>query len=280
MNISSISFCGNNNNQSRYTYRDTESQRFVDELRREAGFDSFQKQPESTIITTSRKNGQHHFNPYKTICLFAAALKLLSVLHSCASEPQGVVDVNAKAGENLADYAFVYNVDEDAIKDYNNLTSSVLGNDTVLSIPSAFDPVGEKIAQYTIDLYGKGVDEEEQAELVEDIEQLRAIQQLQSEIATMYSDGKYAYFLITLPTDETATETQAGYGGCINVEEFKEIFGIKDGVIKDHNDISYTWGGDEYGSYMDFTVATLSDGQTIKVPVGAVDVKYIDELND
>lgn len=280
MNISSISFCGNNNNQSRYTYRDTESQRFVDELRKEAGFDSFQKQPESTIITTSRKNGQHHFNPYKAICLIGAALKLLSVMHSCYSEPQGVVEVNAKAGDNLADYALVYNIDEEAIKDYNSLKSSVLGNDRVLSIPSAFDPVGDKIAEYTFDLYSRGLDDKEQTELVSDIEELREIQQLQSEIATMYSDGKYAYFLITLPTDETATETQADFGGRINVEKFKEIFGIKDGVIKDHNDIEYTWGGDEYGSYMDYTVATLSDGQTIKVPLSAVGIKYIDELND
>ena len=65
MNISSISFCGNKN-QSKYTYRDTESQRYVDELRREAGFDSYQKSAESTVINTSRKP-QHHHNPYKIL---------------------------------------------------------------------------------------------------------------------------------------------------------------------------------------------------------------------
>ncbi len=279
MNISSISFCGNNN-QSKYTYRDTESQRYVDELRREAGFDSYQKSTESTIINTSRKP-QHHFNPYKVLCLAGVTLKMLSMLHSCATEPASVVDVNAKAGESLSDYALVYNIDEEAIKDYNNLSSPVLGSDTVLSIPSTFNhPICDEIAEYTFDLYSKDLDEQEQAELVSDIEELRKLQQLQSEIATMYTDGDYAYFLITLPTDETATETQAGYGGHINVEQFKEIFGIKDGVIKDHNNIDYTWCGNEYGSYMDYTIATLYNGQTIKVPVKSVAVKYIDALND
>ena len=279
MNISAISFCGSNN-QSRYTYRNTDSQRYVDELRREAGFDSYQKHQESTTIRTPHRKIHHPLNPYKTICLAGAALKLLSMLHSCSVQPQGIVDVNAKAGESLSDYALVYNIDEDAIKDYNNLSEPILGTDMVLSIPSSFDPLSDKIAECTLELYQKDLDAEEQAELVDDIEKLRQIQQLQSEIATMYSDGEYAYFLITLPTDETATETQAGYRGRINVEEFKEIFGIKDGEIKKHNDIDYTWGGDEYGSYMDYTVANLYNGQTIKVPVKSVDTKYIEELND
>lgn len=279
MNITSVSFCGHNN-QSKYTYRNTESQRYVDELRREAGFDSYQSSAESTVINTNRK--QHHpFNPYKALCLAGATLKMLSLLHSCATQPPSVVDVNAKAGESISDYALVYNIDEDAIKDYNNLSSSVLGSDTVISIPSTFNhPIGDEIAEYTFDLYSKDLAEEEQAELVSDIEELRKIQQLQSEIATMYTDGNYAYFLITLPTDQTATETQAGYGGHINVEQFKEIFGIKDGAIKDHNNIDYTWGGNEHGSYMDYTIATLYNGQTIKVPVSAVNLKYISELND
>ncbi len=278
MNISQVSFCGNNG-YSQYDSRRQNTERIRQDLRKETGFDSYvssaQKAPR-----TNKGHKKQASNPYKWICLLMAMLKISSMVAGGVTEPQDVSDVKAKAGENVDKYAIVYNIPAEVIMDYNNLSSSVFGTDTTISIPSLYDHVGSEIDELQDDLYRRGTDVEEADEITEQIEDLQVVQQLQSEIATMYTDGDFVYFLLTLPTDETATDIQKQYNGSINVEEFKDIFGIKDEVIRKHNNVDYSWGSNEYGGYKDYTGNQLVNGQTIKVPTSAVKVGLIESLED
>ncbi len=278
MNVSQVSFCGKSNYSS-YDANRPNTERIRDDLRKGTGFDSYVSTSQGTSRTSKGHNKKAH-NPYKTACLIAAFLKLASMVAGGVTEPQDTTDVNAKAGESVDKYAIVYDIPADVIMDYNNLSNPIFGTNTTISIPSMFDHVGEKIDELQEDLYKRGTDFAEAAEITEQIEELQDVQQMQSEIATMYTDGDFVYFLITLPTDETATETQRQFDGYINVEKFKDIFGIKDGVIRKYNDVEYSWGSDEYGGYKDYTGNILRNGETVKVPVSAVKVSLIEQLKD
>lgn len=278
MNISKVSFCGNSN-YSQYDNYGRNTERVRADLRKETGFDEYVSSSDKTSKKPSHSKKKSH-NPYKALCLLFAFGKLASMVAGGVAEPQDETTVNAKAGEDVNKYAVVYNMPAEAIMDYNNLSSPILGTNMTISIPSSFDHVGSEIEELQEDLYRRTTDAEEADEIAREIEELQDVQALQSEIATMYTDGDFVYFYITLPTDETASETQLKYNGHINVESFKDIFGIKDGVIRKHNDMSYSWGSDEYGGYKDYTGNTLWNGQTIKVPTSAVKLSLIESLKD
>lgn len=278
MNISKVSFCGNSN-YSQYDNYGRNTERVRTDLRKSTGFDEYVSSSDKTSKKPSHSKKKSH-NPYKTLCLLYVFMKIGTMFTGGLLDPQDETTINAKAGEDINDYALVYDMPVEAIMDYNNLTSSILGKDMTISIPSSFDHVGSEIDELQKDLYRRTTNAEEAAEIAQEIEELQDVQKLQSEIAKMYTDGDFVYFYITLPTDETASETQLQYNGHINVETFKDIFGIKDGVIRKHNNMDYAWGSNEYGGYKDYTVNTLRNGQTIKVPTSAVKLSLIESLND
>lgn len=271
MNISNISFKGTESSYRRGTassktsaahnggYTENASiQR--NNLRKNAGLDSF----ESNNVKPQQQKKKKPVNPYKLALLGLALLKITSMAHSCATEPDEVAKTNAKAGEDVGIYAEMYGSSEEAIMAYNKLTSDILGEDMEIVIPSLYEnPVEEEISELQENLYSANLDTEKRAEIEGEIADLQAIQQLQDETAISYTDGDYIYFTITNPDG-------------VNVETFKGIFGIKDGVIKEHNNISFTWGSNEHGGYMDYTGAHLREGQTIKVPTGSVALKHIE----
>lgn len=278
MNISKVSFCGNSN-YSQYDNYGRNTERVRTDLRKSTGFDEYVSSSDKTSKKPSHSKKKSH-NPYKTLCLLYVFMKIGTMFTGGLLDPQDETTINAKAGEDINDYALVYDMPVEAIMDYNNLTSSILGKDMTISMPSSFDHVGSEIDELQKDLYRRTTNAEEAAEIAQEIEELQDVQKLQSEIAKMYTDGDFVYFYITLPTDETASETQLQYNGHINVETFKDIFGIKDGVIRKHNNMDYAWGSNEYGGYKDYTVNTLRNGQTIKVPTSAVKLSLIESLND
>lgn len=287
MNISNISFCGSRNNN----YREYETPRYNgryaeqashqrETLRKSSGLDTYERTAKSN--TRNSRKQQKPINPYKLALLGLALLKVGTMAHSCATEPEKTVDINVNAGTAIVEIADTYGVDEDIIKGFNGLTEDTIPYSMQITIPSEFEhPLEDKIEDLQEDLFSDKLNAEERAELEEKIQNMKEVQEIQSDIAKAYTDGKYVYFQITLPTDETATEIQKEYKyGYINVEKFKDIFGIKDGVIKKYNNIGYSWASDEYGSYKDFTTNSLHNGTIIKVPVSAVSVKNIEALDD
>lgn len=273
MNISNISFCGTTNNNGR---RATASSRTSaahnggyaenasiqrNNLRKSAGLDSFESNNNTNVQNNKKKKPM---NPYKLGLLGLAVLKMLSMMHSCATEPDPTAIAFANAGEDVGMYAERYGSSEEAIMAYNKLSSDILNEDMELVIPALYEhPVDGEIEELQEDLYSNKLDAEERTQTEEEIAQLQALQQLQDETAVSYIDGDYIYFTIKNPDG-------------VNVETFKGIFGIKDGVVKKHNDIDFTWGSNEYGGYMDFTGAYLREGETIRIPNGSVAMKYVD----
>lgn len=261
MNISQVSFCGNRN-YSQYDSYEKNTEKVKADLRKDTGFDEYISSSDKTSKKTSHSKKKSH-NPYKALCLIYAFIKIGSMLAAGVGEPQEQTTVNVKAGEDVNKYAVVYDMPVETIMDYNNLSSSILGTDMTISIPSSFDHVGDEIAELQEDLYRRTTDEEEAEKIVQKIEKLQNVQKDQAEIATMYTDGEFVYFLINSK---------------INVEDFKDVFGIKDEVIREHNDMDFFWDSDEYGGYKDYRANTLNEGQTIKVPTSAVKVRLIEDL--
>ena len=286
MNISSISFCGSNNgtyrtNRSSHTSASTNC-KFAENanmdrahLRNGTGFDSYE--PSTKGVQKKHTQKKQKFNPYKAAVLGYAALKVMQMLAGQVGQPEQVVDIQARRGDDLNKYAVVYDVPVESLMAYNELESTLLPYDMQISIPSAYEhPIVDEMEELQDDLYSNRLDDEERAEIIDEMADLAEIQQMQSEIATMCTDGEFVYFTITLPRGDEATDIQKKYDGRINVETFKDIYGIKDGVIKDNNNnISFTWGLGEYGGYMDWTTASLKNGDTIKVPVSAVTMKQV-----
>lgn len=286
MNISNISFCGTTNNNGRRTTASSRTSAAHNggyaqnasiqrnNLRKSSGLDSYEANSGRNIQQHKKKKP---INPYKLGLLGLAALKLFSIMHSCANEPDATTIAFANAGEDVGIYAEMYGSSEEAIIAYNKLQSDIVPYDMEISIPAMYEhPVVDEIEQVQNELFTKKLDADERTEKQAEVAELLEIQQMQSEIATSYTDGDFVYYTITLPTDESATSTQAGYNGRINVEEFKDIFGIKDGVIRDHNNLGYTWGSNEYESWKDYTGESFYNGQTVKVPVNAISMKYIE----
>ncbi|MBE7704474.1 MAG: hypothetical protein E7Z90_01530 [Cyanobacteria bacterium SIG29] len=270
MNISQVSFAGSRiDNSYAINARNTRN-----ELRRRSGF-------EDTTDTLQISKKPKTKNPFKTAFALLLAANIAVGAHSCSSTPALTTEVEVEPGTSIVELAERYGVDPIIIKSQNNIDGDIIQTTTTITIPADFEtPVEEEINDLQENLFKKNIDNEERKKIEAEISELLELQQIQSEIAVAYTDGDYAYFTITLPNDETATPTQQKYRYGINVEEFKDIFGIKDGVIKKHNDMSFFWDSDETGGFMNYTGNTLSDGETIKVPVSAVNLKYIESLND
>lgn len=286
MNISQISFCGSRDNNYRrsetpiYNGRYTEqASRQREALRKNSGLDTYQRTTKSS--TRKGKKSQKPINPYKLILFGLAALKIGTMAYSCSNEPNKTVVINIAPGTSIEEVADTYGCDSDVIKSFNGLTEDTVSQARTITIPSDFEhPIEDKIEDLQADLYSDKLDVQERFELEERIQNMQEVQELQSDIAKAYTDGDYVYFQITLPQDDSATDKQSQYKyGSINVEEFKDIFGIKDGAIRKNNTISYSWGADINGGYKDYSGDQLVNGEIIRVPASSISVKNIEILN-
>ena len=290
MSISNISFKGTDNNYRRTAssartsaahngvYSENASiQR--NNLRKNSGLDSYESS--SAKKQQSQPKPHHKIDYGKLALLGIAVLETIALLVPNGQEPNELVKVNVGAGEDVGLYGEMYGSTEYAIIVYNKLQSDITPYAMELSIPAMYEhPVVAEIEEVQNELFTKKLDADERTEKHAEVAELLEIQKLQSEIATSCTDGDFVYYTITLPRDESATSTQAGYNGSINVEEFKDIFGIKDGVLRKHNNLDFTWGSNGYENYMDYTGARFYDGQTVKVPADAISMKYIEVDED
>lgn len=185
-----------------------------------------------------------------------------------AEEMPDAVSIHANYGTSVTQLAEIYGSDADVIIEANDLDGEKMTKSMKLVIPSEYTPVNDEIKELQEKLFSSKLDDKERTEIENKIYDLKNMISMQSEIAQTYSDGEFIYFKLTLPTDETATDTQAVYNGAINVEEFKQIFNIADGAIKDNNNIGFKWIED--GTVMSYSDQDLYDGDIVKVPVESI----------
>ena len=194
--------------------------------------------------------------------------------NSAAAKPPKAIEINIEPNtsmEEFVDIAELYGVDPLALIDYNNIDANGVTHGETIMVPSNFDNLQDEISSTETKLHDKNLSDTKRASLEDKLAQLREKQALQDSIATVYTDGEYVYYELKKYEDgQYPDNLPEKYRNKINVEEFKLIFDIKDGAIKDNNSLPFTWGSNEFGGYMDFTTADLYPGRTIKVPVNAV----------
>lgn len=151
-------------------------------------------------------------------------------------------------------------VDARAILLANKFNADDALNEIVL--PEKANLFEDEIAEITKKLENKKLTNAERKELEAKLETYQARQAARDALGQLYMDeeGKFAYFV----PNERGT----------SAEDVKDAFGIKDGVIRNHNDLDYSWGRDsehpEYGAYRDYTGSSIPY-KGIKIPLDTVD---------
>lgn len=213
--------------------------------------DSWQPQNKNTN-KSARKN-----IAIPVTAVVASLLTALTITHPFENTPSTVQIQFDNTTDNITEIAEVYNIDEEIIERYNGIiTEDDLAEKESLKIPSAYDYISEEIEKIQEKLYSDDLKPEKREEYEEKILALQNKLELQQQYAKTYTDGKDVFWIIKKD---------------VNVEEFKDIFDIKDGALKNHNDIDFTYETDEFGdSLMNYTGATLPKGKLLHVPVSAI----------
>ncbi len=163
----------------------------------------------------------------------------------------------------VSDIAELYDIDENILYLYNG---DITDKTEKISIPSPYDYLQEIIDVKRNQLFAMHTYETREAAEAE-IEELMDKHALQQEVATTYTDGKFVYLAI----NDLSSIPQYEEDG-INVEDFKDLFDIKDGAIQKYNSLDdCDWIVDEKGNgVMDFTNSYLQSGTVIKVKPNAI----------
>lgn len=139
----------------------------------------------------------------------------------------------------------------------NNVnTIQELKDKSKVIIPERYDYMTEKIAYREAELQKGNLSKKEEEKHTVALTNLLAAQELQAETADVYADKHTIYY--QLKKD-------------INVEDFKDIFWIVEGVIAKNNNIQGRYFteknsmNDSY-SYIDYSYATLEEGTVIRIP--------------
>ena len=190
------------------------------------------------------------------------ALAAVMLAHgiSVYSQPAKLISVPTNNYNNIYEISETYNCDAKAIMAYNNFSdASDFIKAEEIKVPTMYSNLQGEIDEIQNKLYNNELNTGKREGLETRLSKLKEKQSLQNKVATVYTDGKYVYFTINKSN------------GGINVEEFKEIFDIKDKAIRQNNDIEFSWGYEaETGGYKDYTTAILTPGMTVKVPADAI----------
>lgn len=153
-------------------------------------------------------------------------------------------------------------VDEKAILLANQMDNA---NEKVgeIVLPESYDPLEENISQLQERIEKDKLTSKERERLQEELDFLLAKKEQQEAIGEIYidEDGKFVYIV---PDKVTSAEG------------IKDAYGIKDGVLREYNDLDYTWGWDseapEHQGYKDYT-----ESQTSGVRVPADEIGNFDD---
>lgn len=282
-NFSTISFKGTvNDNLDVPSFMNRPSQRAYSSqsLERTPSKDRLERSHASRS-RNSHKNKKSSGKGIRGFAIGAAAAMLLNFGVAQSKSVPNVVTIPYDASSSITEIAETYNADINAILDYNNIDENTdLSSISELKIPSSYSAVQDEIQQLQNKLYNGKLSEDERNEIENQIALLQDKQALQNEIATVYTDGKYVYIQVKALSEDSSDEAQSmlAYGG-INAERLKDVFDIEDGAIRRNNHISSQWKAYEDSfpegpsGYFDYTGAFISSGDTIKVPVKAIETK-------
>lgn len=160
-------------------------------------------------------------------------------------------------GHTITEVAEWSGVDEKAILLANQMTDANEQVDDIV-LPESYSPLEEDISKLQERLEKDKLTNEERLELQEELDFLVSKQQEQNAISASFidEDGKFVYIV---PDERTSAET------------IKDAYGIKDGVLKDYNDMDYVWGYDadapEHKGFKDYTGAHTSG---VRVPADEI----------
>ena len=168
--------------------------------------------------------------------------------------------------DDIEEVAALYNSDSRAIIDLNQLESEApMVNGDKIKIPQLFDNVQSSIDKLRAELYNKHISSEEREVIATKIRNLQQRQSAQQAAALCYSDGHFVYLRML---------------DSYSAEDVKGLFGIKDGALKDYNNLEFEWGYnpdlESHNGYMDYTNSWLDANTTYKVPIGKIASNFED----
>lgn len=271
MNISAVSFAGNY--KSSYTQSfGRNSQRYNDTSYK----DEF---THSKIISPRYPHKEEHNNkslipiPIATAGIGAACVLMLTFGSPATAEPCKTIPFNGNENSIIL-IAQENNCDLDFLLEYNNINEDTDYNTiSEINVPSSYSYLQDEIDKIAEKLDSSKLSDKKRIELEEELSALQAKQNEQNQVAEVYTDGKYVFFNINISEDYSNDKYKYG----INVETLKKLFDIEDGAIRKHNDLDVRWESyaNGEGSYMDYTYNWFHNGDIIKVPVSAIQVKDI-----
>ncbi len=182
---------------------------------------------------------------------------IISQLYGCSAKKidehiHNSVVIPYSDSVSLEETAEIYDVNPEFIEEFNKLNESDDMPETI-KIPERIDLTEDKINEVREKLYKDNLSDEKKAEYILELSELEDKKAVRDEIAEVYGDEFFTYFFLKEN---------------INVEDFKEIFGIKDGRIKANNKLDdYGWGpyDPDMGTYKDYTKCVLHAGDIIKI---------------
>ncbi len=160
-------------------------------------------------------------------------------------------------GHTVSEVASWSGINEKAILLANDISSADEVVDDIV-LPVEYDVFHEEIESIKSKLDNPDLSDEKRDELTERLALLCDKQEAAYELGETYidEDGKFVYII---PNEYTSTET------------IKEIYGIKDGVLKEYNNLSYQWGinteVDVHQGYKDYTGSKTSG---VRVPADKI----------
>ncbi len=160
-------------------------------------------------------------------------------------------------GHTITEVSDWTGVDEKAILLANQLESADEKVDDIV-LPESYKPLEESITTLQEKLSQDKLSAEEKEELQQELDFLSAKQKEQDEMGEAYidEDGKFVYIV---PNETVAAEA------------IKDAYGIEDGILKDYNNLSYTWGFDsnlpEDNGYRDYTSSRTSG---VRIPADEI----------
>ncbi len=215
-----------------------------------------------TAETAPTRNGRSHNKKGDRIKQGALAVGISALvliggakLADKFSAPEPNFDANNHSAAEVADF---YDIDERAIILANRIDDpeTPLGE---IILPTQYSMYGDDIAELEEKLENDKLSDNKRKKLEAELDVLKNKQAEQDELATVYVDeeGKYAYIIPTSSDVES--------------EDFKDAFGIKDGVIRAYNDnLDYVWASDGTedmpGHYRDYTGSDIP-AEGIRVPL-------------
>ena len=208
--------------------------------------------------------------PFNSFVAGIAATLAATNIMAYVNKPDSSVVLPVDSSANISEIAAMYDTDPNAICLYNHIydVSDISDHDEI-TVPTMFSNIDSEIEAIQQKLFNSNLTADERSKLEIRVKYLIKLQRLQDALATVYTDGKYAYYTINPLGDDVSPSIREKYQYGIPVDDFRLIFGIKDDNLNGASLIR-TLGLSSSDSYMNFSGNKLTTGNTIKIKLGSI----------